>query len=211
MKALLLVTLLAALSSKAMANQSVEIWQKYYPQTDCEVNHCAKSVPPDALEAFLEKSVDYYPEKLETTKWMFLSDFTQNSKFKRGYLIRTVTGEVTQYHVAHGLNSGDGKGNAIRFSNVVDSKTSSIGLYLTAETYYGQHGLSLKLDGLEASNDKARERFIVIHGADYMSEDYVRRNGRAGRSWGCPAVSMEVVKDLIEKLKGGSLYYIYGK
>lgn len=204
-------TFIITLFNQAIANESVRVWESYFPDVDCSRNPCAKNVPSRALEAFLDKANYYHPEKLESKTWIFLADFTQPSRNKRGYLINTKTGSSIAYHVAHGSGSGDGRGNTVRFSNVNNSKASSKGLYLTAETYQGQNGYSLRMDGLEHTNSNARRRAIVIHGADYVSESYIRSNGRAGRSWGCPAVSNSVARDLINKLRGGSLYYIYGR
>lgn len=196
-------------TAQASPEESVQVWQTYFPNVDCSKNECASKVPTPALEALLEKGHYYYPQKLETNNWIFVSDFTQHSSKKRGYLINTKTGNSTAYYVAHGVGSDDGNGNAVRFSNIEDSKMSSPGLYLTAETYSGSHGYSLKLDGIESTNSNARDRYIVLHGADYVNDRYVRDNGRAGRSWGCPAVDQKLSKDLIDKLKEGSLYYIY--
>jgi len=110
--------------------------------------------------------------------------------------------------VAHGKNSG----NRISqyFSNKVDSHQSSIGLFQTNETYSGKHGYSLRLDGLEPGvNDRARERAIVIHGADYVDPKWIESHGRIGRSYGCPAVRLGVVREVIDNLKGGQLLFIY--
>lgn len=201
-----------ALSSESSAKtykKSVKIWQSYYPEHSCVVNQCGKKVPPKALEALLEKGSYHYPGKLTKANWMFVADFTQHSKNKRGYLINTKTGNATEYHVSHGRGSGDGRGNAIRFSNRHKSHMSSKGLYVTAETYHGKHGYSLRMDGKESSNSAARARAIVIHGADYVSKGFIKSTGRAGRSHGCPAIHRPLAKGLINKLKNGSLYYIY--
>ena len=98
---------------------------------------------------------------------------------------------------------------ALTFSNEKGTLKSSLGLFITAETYYGRHGYSLKLDGLEEGvNDKARERLIVLHGAQYVSED--RAGDRLiGRSWGCPAVRPGISKILIDAIKEGSVLWIY--
>jgi hypothetical protein len=89
---------------------------------------------------------------------------------------------------------------------------SSLGFYLTAETYQGKHGYSLRLDGLEKGfNDNARNRAIVIHGADYAKEDFIRQTGRLGRSLGCPALPNEIAGDIIDLIKEKSLLFIYGK
>jgi hypothetical protein len=99
---------------------------------------------------------------------------------------------------------------AENFSNAPGSNASSPGFYTTGETYVGKHGLSLALDGLETGiNDKARARAIVIHGADYVSADFIRNHGRLGRSLGCPAVPVELSKEIIQTIKGGSCLFIY--
>jgi hypothetical protein len=99
---------------------------------------------------------------------------------------------------------------AEHFSNSPGSFASSPGFYITGETYIGKNGLSLTLDGIEKGiNDKARERAIVMHGADYVSSDFVKTYGRLGRSQGCPAVPKELNKEIIQTIKGGSCLFIY--
>lgn len=191
--------------------KSVKIWNSYYPDHDCEVLDCGKNVPPNALEGLLEKGSYAHPEKLTRANWMMVADFTMNSKKERGFLLNTKTGAAELFHVSHGKGSGDGAGNAIRFSNRHKSYMSSKGLYVTAETYYGKHGYSLKMDGLESTNSEARGRAIVIHGASYMTKQFVKNAGRSGRSHGCPAVDNKRSKGLIDKLRNGSLYYIHSK
>ncbi len=138
-----------------------------------------------------------------------LSQTSPKTPAIRVVLINMKTGKTKSMHVSHGVGSGDGNGNAIRFSNTPNSKASSPGLYLTAETYHGKHGYSLRMDGLESTNSKARKRAIVIHGADYVPNSSKKQAGRIGRSWGCPAVARSISRSLIDKLKGGSLYYIH--
>jgi hypothetical protein len=111
-------------------------------------------------------------------------------------------------HVAHGRNSGANLPTL--FSNEPESNRSSLGLFRTAEAYIGKHGLSLRLDGLERGiNDRARERAIVIHGADYVNATTARAQGRLGRSLGCPAVRPEIAKSLINTVKDGGLLFAY--
>lgn len=110
--------------------------------------------------------------------------------------------------VAHGRNSGDHF--ARTFSNVVGSHQSSIGLFRTQESYTGRHGYSLRMDGLEPGvNDRARERAIVIHGADYVDSSWIARRGRIGRSHGCPAVRKAVVRTVVDALKGGQFLFAH--
>jgi hypothetical protein len=108
--------------------------------------------------------------------------------------------------VAHGQGSGGNR--ATRFSNVEGSHQSSIGLFRTAESYVGKHGYSLRMDGLEPGiNDAARQRAIVIHGADYVAPDWIDRQGRIGRSLGCPAVPRQVADQVVDSLKGGQFLF----
>ena len=110
--------------------------------------------------------------------------------------------------VAHGENSGDAL--AVAFSNLNGSRQSSLGLFRADDTYMGAHGLSLRLTGLEPGvNDLARERHIVIHGAQYVSDDVVATYGRLGRSWGCPAVPAPVAANVIDSIRGGSAVFAY--
>jgi len=114
------------------------------------------------------------------------------------------------YHtiVSHGRNSGEKF--ATSFSNRHGSFQSSLGFYLTENTYQGGNGYSLRLDGLEKGiNDQAKARAVVIHGADYCSEEVIRSTGRLGRSYGCPALPRKLTKPIINTIKEGSLLYIY--
>ena len=147
-------------------------------------------------------------EKIKN-KLLTIVDFSLPSTEKRMWILDMENNNIL-YHtfVSHGQNTG---GNmATKFSNTPNSLQSSLGFYVTAETYYGKNGLSLFIDGMESEfNSKARERYVVIHGADYAKEDSIKRLGRLGRSYGCPAVPSEIAKDLINKIKGGSALFIY--
>jgi hypothetical protein len=117
-------------------------------------------------------------------------------------------GLLYQELVAHGQGSGANRAN--RFSNEPDTHRSSLGLFVTGDTYVGRNGYSLRLDGLdEGFNDRARERAIVLHGAPYVSAAFARRHGRIGRSWGCPAVGETVARKLINTVRRGGLVFIY--
>lgn len=110
--------------------------------------------------------------------------------------------------VAHGAKSGENV--ASNFSNINGSHQSSIGLFRSSESYRGKHGYSLRMDGLEPGfNDLARERAIVIHGADYVNPAWINSQGRIGRSQGCPAVRPEITKQVVDSLKDGQLVFTW--
>jgi hypothetical protein len=110
--------------------------------------------------------------------------------------------------VAHG--SGSGQNMATAFSNEPDTHQSSLGLYRTEDSYVGRNGYSLRLRGLDDGfNDRAYERAIVMHGAPYVNEDLIRRQGRLGRSWGCPALREGIAREVIDTVKGHGLLFAY--
>jgi hypothetical protein len=96
------------------------------------------------------------------------------------------------------------------FSNQADTHRTSIGLFVTQDTYVGKNGYSLRLDGLDRGfNDQARVRAIVMHGAPYVSAAFAKAQGRLGRSWGCPALNEAIARNVIDTVKGGSLVFSY--
>jgi hypothetical protein len=137
-------------------------------------------------------------------------DYSLPSTQPRLWVLDLAKGEVL-YHelVAHGRGSGDKY--ATRFSNLNNSHQTSLGLFLTAGTYEGGNGYSLKLKGLdEGVNDMAETRYIVMHGAWYVSPEHARTHGRIGRSWGCPALPKESAGPVIDTIKDGSFLFVYG-
>ena len=154
----------------------------------------------------LNEAVAYYDANLDRIKnqrVMGIIDYKQHNSKERYYIVDMESGRVETYLTAHGKNSDpDFDGYATKFSNVPDSNTTSLGFFLTAETYYGSNGYSLRLDGLSRTNSNARARAIVIHGAEYVNP-----GPKIGRSYGCPAVEMRYHQDLIDQIKGGSLLY----
>lgn len=136
-------------------------------------------------------------------------DYSLPSTRRRLWVIDP-SGPKVLFHelVAHG--KGTGENHAKSFSNESRSLASSIGLYETSSTYNGRHGYSLRLAGLEKGwNDRAGERDVVIHGAWYVSEEFAKKEGRLGRSWGCPALGEAVARKVIDTIKDGSLLLIY--
>ena len=138
-----------------------------------------------------------------------LIDFTKPSTEERLYIFDMAKKELLlKSYVSHGKNSG--QNYATSFSNVSGSYKSSLGFYLTENTYQGKNGYSLILNGLEKGiNDKAKERAIVVHGAAYSNPSIIASSGRLGRSQGCPALPLAISKKIINTIKGGTLLYIY--
>ena len=136
-------------------------------------------------------------------------DYSKPSSEKRMWVYDLTTRELLYEElVAHG--QGTGANIATKFSNLPDSHQTSLGLFVTDETYVGRNGYSLRLDGLDKGwNDRARDRAIVMHGAPYVSPQFVKSTGRLGRSHGCPAVSEAVARQLIDRVKGGGLVFAY--
>lgn len=136
-------------------------------------------------------------------------DFSRLSRERRLWVIDVATGEVLAHElVAHGRNSGGDQ--ADRFSNRHGSYQSSLGTFVTGATYYGKHGRSLRLQGLDAGlNDNAAARAIVIHGADYVNEAIVGQLGRLGRSLGCPALSPAAARRVIDLIRDGTTFFAY--
>ena len=147
--------------------------------------------------------------KIQKDNILSILDFTLPSGKKRLFIIDITTGElVFNTYASHGKNSG--KIVPTKFSNNNNSNQSSLGFYITGDTYNGKHGQSLRLLGEEKGiNDKALERGIVMHSASYVDENIVAHQGFIGRSQGCPALPMNMSKEIIEKIKEGSCLFIY--
>lgn len=157
-----------------------------------------------ALRYFRSHSAEF-----KNRRYITIIDYTKPSCAKRLYLINTQTGEVGKFFVSHGKNSGFSYASS--FSNTPGSFRSSRGFFRTGSVYRGKLGTCLELHGLQKGiNDKALSRGIVMHGAHYAGpESIILNRGRLGRSQGCPAVPMEHARELIGKIKNGSLLYIH--
>lgn len=169
-------------------------------------------------EAIAPEALHYAFEGMEKLKEMgqlsndsvlTLIDFSKPSNEERFYLIDIVNGKLIQKSlVAHGKNSGVVYAND--FSNRIYSNKSSLGLFVTSESYFGKHGYSLRIKGMNSDlNSNAYQRAVVIHGANYVSAQYLRDNGRLGRSFGCPALPYTISSEVIDIIKGGTCLYIY--
>lgn len=138
-----------------------------------------------------------------------ICDFSLPSTENRLWIIDLKAKKVLfNTYVAHGEGSGDNYANS--FSNRFDSHQSSLGFYVTGETYKGEHGTSLRLEGMDQGfNDAAFDRGIVVHGAAYVCDKFVGNNQRLGRSWGCPAVPAKLSLPVINTIKEGTCMFIY--
>ena len=136
-------------------------------------------------------------------------DYSKPSSQKRLWVFDLRSHELLYEElVAHGQGSGDNFAKV--FSNEPDTHASSLGLFLTEDTYVGKNGYSLRLKGLdEGFNHHASERAIVMHGAPYVSDDFVKKNGRLGRSWGCPALREGVAREVIDRVRGNGIVFSY--
>ena len=159
--------------------------------------------------AFEQAFVGYCNADTKRKDIMTVIDFSKPSTDERLYVIDMKRKKLLySSHVSHGRRSGENY--ATSFSNTKGSNQSSLGFYVTENTYQGRNGYSLILNGLEKGiNDRAKERAIVIHGADYANPSVIKSSGRLGRSQGCPALPRDVSSDIIDIIKEGTLLYIY--
>lgn len=174
-----------------------------------ELNLSSLGLSPQAFN-YAYKGYQYLSKKGRiNTQVLVICDMSQSSNKKRFYVLDLSENKVlmTSY-VAHG--KGSGMEYASRFSNKANSHQSSLGFYVTGSTYYGEHGLSLRLLGLESGfNDHAVRRNIVIHGAPYIGDRYLQDNRVMGRSYGCPAVPDTESDEIINLIKDGTCLFIY--
>ena len=174
-------------ATAAEAGVSAEVLELALAATSCAVESDVIDAPPTLTV------IDYSRPSVEPRLWVF----------------DVATGELLfKELVAHGRNTGDNY--ATKFSNKLDSRQTSIGLFVTDDTYVGSNGYSLRLDGLDRGfNDRARDRAIVMHGAPYVNEDIAAAQGRIGRSWGCPALRTAIASKVIDTIRGGGVVFSY--
>ena len=182
-----------------------------------EVYTCKNQLPSD-LKPCDEKLREKTTKKITITSPQYVAvvDFSKPSNQERFFLINLKSGTVQKFLTTHGRGSGVGPW-AYKFSNIKDSEQSSLGLYHIGEVYQGSKGSTLRMYGLETSNDQAYSRDVVIHSAWYATPDFItsinpktgKPFGRLGVSWGCPAVAIDTLKKIMPLLKGGGIIDLY--
>ncbi|AZC38496.1 murein L,D-transpeptidase catalytic domain family protein [Pseudomonas chlororaphis] len=197
----LAITTLGAICSPALAANNPT------PLLYNSLAHAAPELNPQVLKSALSAMQCAVNSGARKARHLAVIDYSQPSTARRLWIFdlnkRTL---VLRDLVAHGQKSGENF--ATQFSNRMGSFQSSLGLFRTQESYEGSHGYSLRMDGLEPGfNDLARDRDIVIHAADYVSPLWSQRQGRIGRSLGCPAVRPQVARQVIDRLKDGQFMF----
>jgi L,D-transpeptidase catalytic domain len=187
-----------------------EIFEDYVGDIFDEMDLRGKGMKLEVFRRALTGYQNLKQQKLISPDKSIISivDFSKASRYKRLWILDLQAKKVLFHsYVAHGRGSGDDKPYA--FSNKHNSHQSSLGFYITAGTYSGKHGLSLKLNGLDAGfNTNAFDRAIVVHGADYVSKDFIKQHGRLGRSHGCPAIPQDLTQPIINTIKDKTVMYI---
>jgi len=189
-----------------------ELLEKYvnniYEAAHLQESGLTFNVFKKALTGFINLKIS---NKLpQTSSILTVIDFAKSSCEKRMWIIDLINKQlVLNTWVAHG--HGSGREVASRFSDKINSFKSSLGFYLTDEVYYGKHGRSLRLNGMDPGfNANARAREIVVHAADYVGENVIEEQGRLGCSQGCPAVAPEVADQVIDAIKDKTVIFING-
>ncbi|WP_295801605.1 murein L,D-transpeptidase catalytic domain family protein [Mucilaginibacter sp.] len=189
-----------------------ELLQKYisniYESAHLQESGLGLEVFNKAVTGFMNlKAGNMVPQ---TSFILTVVDLAKSSHQKRMWVVDLLDKQlVLNTYAAHGHGSGDDM--ATSFSNKIDSHQSSLGFYITGEVYHGGNGRSLKLDGVDAGfNSNARERAIVVHGADYVGENAIYSIGRLGRSYGCPAVPVNMAEQVINTIKDKTVMFING-
>lgn len=171
----------------------------------------ARVAAPPPLLARAQMSLDAHAAMIPNRDVIGLVDFSMPSGVPRFQLVDLGNGRVISTHlVAHGRGSDPGNTGSVQsFSNRLGSNASCRGSFLTGDSYFGRHGRSRRLIGLEAENSNAASRAIVIHSADYVSEEMAGANGRIGRSQGCFTVTENEVGELLSRLGSGRLLFAW--
>ncbi|MBV4458964.1 murein L,D-transpeptidase catalytic domain family protein [Pseudomonas sp. COR58] len=203
---LLLTAIVPALIAASMTSPAIAAGT-VRPSLYNSLAHAAPELNPQALKGALNAMQCAVNSGARQSRHLAIIDYSQPSTARRLWIFDLARKKlVLRDLVAHGSNSGENY--ATQFSNREGSYQSSLGLFRTQESYEGTHGYSLRMDGLEPGfNDMARDRDIVIHAADYVNPLWSKRQGRIGRSQGCPAVRPQVAKRVIDSLKDGQFMF----
>ncbi|WP_426491939.1 murein L,D-transpeptidase catalytic domain family protein [Hymenobacter sp. 102] len=184
-------------------------FEQYVTATYAQAHLVQAGLP---LETFRKALIGYYSLQQrgvisQNSRTLTIIDFQRSSTQERFWVVDLAAGRLAyQTLVAHGKNTGEEY--ARTFSNREGSEMSSLGFYVTGNTYQGKHGLSLRLQGVDAGyNTNALSRAVVIHGADYVSQEFIRAHGRLGRSQGCPALPVTQTPAIVRRIKGGTVVF----
>ena len=165
------------------------------------------SLPPMLLNR-TKAALDGHKSVVRNRTMLAIADFSKPSRDPRFYLVNLQSGQSTTFLVAHGKGSDpDHSGWVQHFSNMPGSEATSSGSYLVGAQYVGEHGVSRRLTGLDAQNDQAEARAIVIHPAWYVSQSLIAEQGKLGRSQGCFAFSQNDIGQILQRLEPGTLIY----
>lgn len=207
-----LITLISTVLLSTNITSSVNLFNQHKATVGAKLQHLSKKAPqlnPRVLKYALTAYTNANKRGAVKKPVLTVIDYSLPSNKQRMWVF-DMRNEKLLYntYVAHGRNSG---GNyATHFSNRNSSKQSSLGTYITRDTYYGHKGYSLNIQGLDRGfNDNAYNRRVVIHGAWYVEPSFIKSAGRAGLSWGCPAVSNSLARPLINTIKNGSVIFAY--
>lgn len=182
-----------------------------YLQLSYNITHHTNLSPQAVQMAFAGYNWAVLHNQVKNKSILTIVDFSVSGAKDRMYVINLNTGKILMgLPVTQGKNSGKDGLWARSFSNKNNSLQSSIGVFVTQNVYYGKHGRSLRIQGLEASNNNAYSRSVVVHSANYASRSFIRTYGHPGTSWGCFAVDPKESDKLINYMKGGSVLYAYG-
>lgn len=178
-------------------------------QTTKTIEKAAPTLNPNVLKTVVTALQCAQNQKILHNQILAIIDYSLPSSQKRLWIIDLEKKKLLyNTYVSHGFNSGTTAPSF--FSNKNDSKASSIGIYDTENAYNGRHGESIKLQGLDKNfNDNAYKRFIVMHGSWYVEEPFIKKYGRAGRSWGCPSVALSLVQPITEIMKDNAFLVVY--
>lgn len=168
-----------------------------------------QNLNPEVLKLAEQAYANAKISGLVTNQHLTIVDYSLASTSPRMWVIDMRSGQLKYHiHVAHGMASG--LNYATKFSNQPQSRMSSLGIFITRDIYYGNHGVSLNIDGMQKNyNSNARLRRIVLHGANYVDQLAIQKGGRLGRSWGCLALNPKVANDIMHTIKDGSVIFCY--